>query len=243
MAWASVGVAGSTGNITANSSAMSIGLRSQPGSGANVGDLLVFTIAVDNASSDSNVDEVAVLSVTDGASNAWVKAREITAGGAAVQAGAVCSVWYSHITNALTTSHGVGCIFGSTATRDFKCGQVWRFSKSPTASVRMVDSTYVTIATSSCGTLDIATNSGGEFLRFRAIAAETTNVTAMTTTAGWVTMGTTRAGSNSAMSVKGEFLIASGSTAASSPSIAAAVDQASIYAVFEECELMGDGIL
>jgi hypothetical protein len=118
---------------------------------------------------------------------------------------------------------------------------VWRFTASPTASIRAVDSTYVVIATSSNGVLDLAAPTPTGHLRVRAVAAETT-VTAFTTTAGWTTIGTTRASATAAMAVFGEFLITSNSTAASNCSISAAADNASVYALFEENELTGDGI-
>jgi hypothetical protein len=241
MTWASVGRAGSTGNATANTTGMAITINGVVGSGAAIGDVLICAIAVDNASSVNNADNVDVTAVTDTGSNQWTKVRERTVGGAAAQAGATCSLWYSRITSALSSAAVVSASFANGATSDAKAGIVWRFTASPTASIRAVDSTYVVIATSSNGVLDLAAPTPTGHLRVRAVAAETT-VTAFTTTAGWTTIGTTRASATAAMAVFGEFLITSNSTAASNCSISAAADNASVYALFEENELTGDGI-
>lgn len=228
MAWASVGRAGSTGSASNNQSAQTITLNGQAGSGASTGDVLVYAIAVDNNSSVNNADEGAVTSVTDSSSNSWIKIREITAGGGASQAGATCSLWYTLVTKALTTSNTVVSNFSNNTARDNSAGIVWRFTNAGNEAIGVQDSTHIVIATSSNGSLDLNVPRG-EYLRFRAVAAETT-VTAFTTTAGWTTIGTTRASATGAMAVFGEFRIITGTTAASNPSISAAVDNASIFA-------------
>lgn len=226
MAWASIGRAGSTGNASNNTSSVGITLNGQAGSGGDVGDVLVLAFAVDNASSVNNADETAVTSVVDSASNNWIKIREITAGGGASQAGAVCSLWYTQVSAALSTANSVTINMSNNTARDAKAGIVWRFSNTTNAKIEAYDSTHIVIATSSNGNLDLATPRG-EFLRFRAVAAETT-VTSFTTTAGWTTIGTTRASATGAMAIFGEFRIITGTTAASNPSISAAADNASI---------------
>jgi hypothetical protein len=242
MAWASVGRGGSLGEVT-NEAALDVVLNGVVGSGANVGELLVFAVAVDNASSVNNADNGDVTTVADsGGVNRWLKVRERTVGGAAAQAGATMSLWYSHITSALSSAAVVSATFLDAAASDGTAGIVWRFSKNAAASVRLYDSTHVVIATSSNGVLDLAAPSATEHLRFRAVAAEST-ITTFTTTAGWTTIGTTRASATIPMAVFGEYLITSNSTAASNCSIGAAADNVSVLALFEENLLMGDGEL
>lgn len=246
MAWASVGLAGSTGNATANSTILTITLNGQAGSGANVSDVLVFTIAVQNASSNPNVDEGAVLSVSDNGTNTknvWLKAREVTAqaaGAVGGQGGAVCSVWYTHVDTALTTGNTVSAIFGSSASRDAQAGIVWRFTNG-SGNAMVADSTFVTAATSLLGTLDITTINQ-EHLRFRAIGAKTT-ITSLTTTSGWTTIGNARASATVALGALGEFRIVSAATAASAPQLSAATTQASILIAFREDTPMGQIVL
>jgi hypothetical protein len=241
MAWASVGRGGSIGEVT-NEAALDVVLNGQVGSGAAVGELLVFAVAVDNASSIDNADNGDVTGVADdGGINTWIKVREITRGGGAAQAGATMSLWYSDITSALSSSAVVSASFANAGASDGTAGIVWRFSKTGNAAV--IASTHVVIATSSNGTLDLTAPTATEFLRFRAVAAEST-VTGFTTTSGWTTIGTTRASATIAMSVFGEYLISSNTTAASNCSISAAADNVSVYALFEEqiSGMMGDGI-
>lgn len=243
MAWASVGIAGSTGNATNNNTSIVVTLSGQVGTGANVNDFLILCVGVNNFSSVSNADEGAVTSVTDNATNTnnvWTKVREITNGNAATTVGTVCSMWATRVNTALTTSNTVTASFSNSAARDGATALVSRFTVS--GGVRVADSTYLTNATSLLGSIDQTEATAGEYLRFRAIAARTT-VTALTTTSGWTTMGTTRSSATVNQAIFGEWRIVSAATAASAPSITAAVANASVYAVFEEATPMGQIVL
>jgi hypothetical protein len=244
MAWASVGRAGSTGNQTLNSTILTITLNGQAGTGASVGDLLVWSIGVQSATTVT-ADEGAVLSVEDTVGNTWTKIRELTNGRQTVgSTGVVCSLWYTHVTQAASTTDTVSCIFGSSAARDAQGGIVWRFSKSGSASVRVADSTFLTSSTSLPGVMDLATPAS-EFLRYRTWAARTT-IQAFSTTAGWTTIGTTRSGAAApSEAIYGEYLITSATTAQSAPVITGAGSPLSVshYVVFEENLLMGDSEL
>jgi hypothetical protein len=242
MAWASVGVAASSGNVTANSTIQNLTLTGQAGSGANIGDVLVGFWCAQNASTVSGTDEAKILSVTDSAGNTWNKVREVTAAaaGSAAQGGTVCSLWYASIDRALTTSNVVTAIFGSSATNDAQCGRVWRFTRSGTVKVQ--GSTFLIVTTSLAGTIDLTARDDSELLRFRATAANST-LSAFTTTAGWASAGIVRASNTTRNLVYAEFNIVSATTAASAPSITAATTQASIYALFEEHFPMGDSQL
>lgn len=235
MAWAAVGLAGSTGNATANNASVAVTLNLIAGSGAAVNDFLVLSVGVNNFSSVSNADEGAVSSVTDSSSNAWTKAREITQGNAATTVGTVCSVWYSRVDKALTTSGIVTANFSNSAARDGATALINRFTVQ--GGVRVADSTYVISATSSFPLID-QTETATEFLRIRSVAARTT-VTSMTTTAGWTSLGTTRASAIVNQAIFGEYNIISTATANSAPKISAAAQNASVYVVFEECNLLG----
>ncbi len=244
MSWSDLGRCGSTGNATANSTAIACTLNGAAGTGAAVGDLLICAVAVQNASSVGNADEGAVTAISDTGSNTWVKIRERTAntGGVGGQNGIVCSLWSANVLTAMATTAVANVTFGSSASRDGQAMIVWRFSRDPAASVRVVDSTHVVVSTSLCGTLDLPAPTTTTHLRFRAVAAKST-LAAMTTTAGWTTIGTTRASAAVAVAVFGEFVANTvSSTQASAPAIATASTQASIYALFEENLLLGDGI-
>jgi hypothetical protein len=241
MAWAAVAVAGTVGSSVANSTAITVTLNTQAGVGAAAGDFLVAGFGLHNFSSVSNADNGDVLSVADSGSNTWVKAREVTHGGAtpATTVGTVCSVWYTRARAALTTSNTVVATLGSSASRDSNCGIVYRFTAP--GGARVANTTHLIIATSSAGSIDQA-QTATEFLRVRVMAARTT-LTAMTTTAGWTSIGTARgSAATPTQAIFGEYLITAASTAASSPALTAAGIKASVYVVFEEDTLMGDGI-
>ncbi len=245
MAWASVGQAGSTGNGGNNQASAVITLNTQAGSGAAIGDLLVLTVAVDNSSS-SDGDEGAVTGVVDsGGVNVWSKAKEFCNGQAASQAGATCSIWYSPIISALATNATVTASFSNNTARDAMAANVWRFTAS-TGTPTVADSTTLAADGAQPGSIDMtAPVPGTSYLRFRGIASESTLTTALTTTSGWTTIGTTRASATAAMSYRGEFLISTATTAASDPTFGA-VDTASVYVMFNEAEsfyLMGQAVL
>lgn len=242
MAWASVGLAGSTGNASNNQSSVAVTLTGQVGSGANVNDVLVLCVGVNNFSSVSNADEGAVTSVTDNGTNTrnvWVKAREITNGNSATTVGTVCSMWYTRVDTALTTANVVTANLSNNTARDGVTALISRFTVSGAVAVK--DSTYLIATTSGFGTID-QTETATEFLRFRAVAARST-VTSMTTTAGWTSMGSTRASATVNQAIYGEWKISSASTDNSTPKISAAVQSASVYVVFEEQTPMGQIVL
>jgi hypothetical protein len=241
MAWAAVAVAGTVGSSVANSTAITVTLNTQAGVGAAAGDFLLAGFGLHNFSSVSNADNGDVLSVADSGSNTWVKAREVTHGGAtpATTVGTVCSVWYTRTRNALTTANTVVATLGSSASRDSQCGFVYRFTN--TGGARVANTTHLITATSLLGSID-QTQTATEFLRVRVVAARTT-ITALTTTSGWTACGAARgSAATPTQAVFGEYRIITAATAASAPSLTAAVVNASIYVVFEEDTLMGDGI-
>jgi hypothetical protein len=242
MAWASVGSAGSTANATLNSSSLTVTLNDQVGSGADVSDLLVYSIGVLRATTVGNTDAGAVTAVADSKANTWVKAREIQSSGATVAAGVVCAVWYCNVQNALTTTDTATVTFSSTASRDLQSAIVWRFSKSG-ATVKSNSTYRVSLVTTVLGALDLTEN-GTEFLRFRASCVRTTSVAhSFSTSAGWNSIGTAETASTAGVFACGEYLITSNTTAASAPIITGAANSAaSIYADFEETGLMGDSI-
>lgn len=240
MAWTSVGVSGMLGSSVLSTLA-TITLNGQAGSGASVNDVLVYTISVPNVSAGADQDEGLVTSVDDSGGNTWVKAAEWSNTQGALSAGVCCSIWYSQTRTALTTSNTVSAHLEPARSRT---GIIWRFRPGAGATIRTIATTWLSVDGGQPGSIDIALPSGGgqEYLRFRGIASETTLTTALTTTAGWTSIGTTREGANSGGSVRGEFIITAATTAASNPTFGS-IDQASVYAVLEETGLMGQIIL
>lgn len=241
MAWASVGRAGSTGgaSLPTTQSFITITLNGQAGTGANVGDVLVVANSINMDSSVAIGSEL--ISIIDSASNNYIRANKTETVNAAQVADVVNYVYYAHIEKALTTSNTLTINYSNNPSVQGHATVVWRFSKGAGSSVRLYDTTFNTVSSSSvAGTLDIA-GPATETLRLRTIAAFTT-LTSITTSAGWTSIGTTRGGANLEPAVYGEFRIVSASTAASSLTNASSNAKASVYAIFEENSLTGDGI-
>jgi hypothetical protein len=230
MAWGSIGLVGNLGTTAATTV---LAIAATIATVAN--NVLVLTAAQVNSSADQETSEIS--GVVDTGNNHWVKVREWSGGTAGT--GAACAVWVSHLTNAISSGAGAITVNLSAATTRRAAG-VWAFSVGPGASVRARDSTYIT-ATSAQSPLsiDLATPTTTELLRFRGIASESSLTTALTTSAGWTNIGTTRAGATGAMSYRGEFLITAATTAASNPTLTSTATDASVYVLFEECLLMG----
>jgi hypothetical protein len=243
MAFAAVGVGGSTGASGLNNSSVVLTLNGQAGSGAALDELCVLTVGVHNFSSVSNADEGAVTGVVDDGTNTrnvWTKAREITNGNAASTAGMVCSVWYARINTPLTTANTLTASLSQSAARDSKTACMYRFTAP--GAVKVFDSTYVTVVSSVISSFDLAGPSNGH-LRFRALAARST-FTSLTPTATWSTVPSKVSGSASVQNgLHGEFLITSATTANSAPLLNTTITkiQASVYVIFEEDQLLGDG--
>jgi hypothetical protein len=217
---------------------MGITLNGQVGSGAAVNDLLVLVYAMGSSTTTAEVT-TRVTAVTDTAANPWLKAQEFL-GPSASSLNMVCSIWYTNVKNALSTTDVVTVVH---STRAGQAAIVWRFTHGQ-GSVRCLESTYTaTNGSSNPGTLDIS-GPATDLLRVRGVASRTT-LTALTTTAGWTTIGTTRASATVLTSVFGEYRITSASTAASAPLLTGHTTQsaASVYTVFEDCALMGGGVL
>lgn len=227
MALASKGTGG-VGNNTSNNQASS--LHTLTTTAIDVGNLAVLVIAVDNAQTTDG-DESAVSNVQDAAGNTWNKAAEFCNGQGAAQAGTTCSVWWTKATSQLAVASNITWDYSNNTSRDESCSTVWVFTADGNITVAATN----TLANdaSDPGSLD-ATTSSGEFLRVRGIASELNSVTQMTATASWSLFDVNRSGNvSTAQSVRGEFIISTGTGAASDPTLASA-DHASVYVAFDE---------
>lgn len=203
-----------------------------------VGTLVVIIQAVDN-NQTTDGDEGAVTSVTDdaaGSTNVWQKAKEFCNGQGSAQAGATCSMWWCQLTTQLTTAHTITLNFSNSASRDASAVIIGAWSVGAGNSVA-IEGTPGSLANDGAdpGSLNVTT-SNIECLRIRGIAGETNSTTALTPTAGWTAMDqrqTSGGSSATNMAVRGEYIISTGTGAASDPTWTAA-DCASVYVAFKE---------
>jgi fibronectin-binding autotransporter adhesin len=201
-----------------------------------VGVFAVLIIAVDN-NQTTDGDEGAVTSVTDSAGNTWSKAAEFCNGQGSAQAGATCSIWYSTITSQLTgASSTITVNFSNAASRDKSAvGGSGAFTIGAGSVVSVQGTNTLANDGADPGSLNFTTPNE-EFLRVRGIAGETNSTTALTNTAGFTSTDssqTSGGGATANMAVRGEWIISTGTGAASDPTWTA-VDCASVYVAFKE---------
>ncbi len=207
----------------------------QPGSSAAAGDLVVFTICVDNSATVDG-DEGAVSGVTDGVGgNTWVKAKEHCNSRGASQGGVTVSVWYSKLTNALPAVTVVTATFTNTTARDASTGTLQKFSVSGTVSVEASSGRSDTAITSSPA-LNVTT-ANIECLRFVCRALEI-NASGSAAVAGWTSYpGAATTGGSGVTNVGSSLWVnISTGTGFNWPATATGVstDSAIVYVAFKE---------
>lgn len=202
-----------------------------------VGDLAVIIMAVDN-NATVNGDEGAVTSVTGG-SNVWVKAGEFCNANAAAQAGATVSVWYTLATTQMNTGTVITFNFSNNASRDESCSTGWCFTRNGNTKIIETPQTQDSDAVD-VGALDVTTPNEHR-LRIRAIAEEANDGTQMTNTASWTLFTNERSAAvATAMCVRGEWIISTGTGSSSNPTLAVTSgDSASIYITFADPPWVG----
>lgn len=223
--------------IVANGAATAGSLAVGSGSFANkplAGQLLILIVAIDNDQTTDG-DEVMVTSVTDNISGVWLKGAEFTNGQTAAKAGTCCSIWYNVAASNWTNS---------TVTANFKSATARAAAMTMTGfvfgagSTIAVEGTPGTLANDGAdpGSLNVTT-ANIECLRVRGISSETNSTTDITATSGsWTKFLNTQTGSGGSaanQAVRGEWIISTGTGAASDPTFASA-DHASVYVAFRE---------
>jgi hypothetical protein len=164
------------------------------------------------------------------------RAKGFANGNGTVQLGADCSIWYLRLASTLPSSSSIIASFTTAAQADASAMTAKNFSL--TGSGVAVEATAgLANDAANAGSLDAAT-SNIACLRVRGIASETHVTTALTPTASWAifaSVTSAASGGDTEMGVRGEWIISTGTGAASAPTGGAgAVDHASAYVAFRE---------
>ena len=236
MAWGSLGALGGTQSKTANQASLALTTIAA----AEAGNVAVIIVACDNAGTVDG-DEGAVTSISDSAGgNTWSKALEFAYTEAGAQAGAVCSVWYSKLTNQINSGGTITANFSNSASRDATACSAWEFSIGAGNVVTVEASNSLATNSTTLGSLD-ATTPNAEFLRIRAAAVEAAvaQIPYVATDGTWTIItanGTTGGGAASNMMGGGEFKISTATGAASTLSYTGTNDKdaASVYVALKE---------
>src|SRR5262245_17493612 len=170
MAFASVGTLGSVQNKTADKASAALTITAQ----ADAGNLVVLWIAVDNNSSTSGgVDEAAITGVTDSAGgNTWVEAKEWTnSAGSAAQTGATVALWYSVLTNTISSGGTITVSWNNATSRDAAALSAWEFTKGAGTTIAIEGTPATFVGVSNNAIFDVTT-ANIECLRLVAFATE-----------------------------------------------------------------------
>lgn len=234
------GSASTANSKTANQATLVVTTATTAGS---IGNLVVVCYGVDNAAT-SDQDEGAVTGITDnsGGSNAWTKGAEWTnSPSATAQAGQVCGLWYCDLTTALPVGSTITLAFSSSTLRDASAANVTYFTKGAgsTVSVEGTPTNASDVTSATISALNVTT-ANIECVRVRAVASETgqsgSDLTKTAAFTGLLTLSTTTGnpGTTNA-SIRGEYLISTGTGQSSQPTEAfGAANHSSVYVAFKE---------
>jgi hypothetical protein len=207
---------------------------------AEAGNFVVVVVAVDNNQTTSGAS-TAVANVTSGTTpgtpdtNTWTRAIGQAAANGVNQDGADVSIWYSRLIQTVPNGGFIRATFTTNTTSDASAMSAREFTVGGAMEVNGTPAGLANLAADP-GSLNVTTTNV-ECLRVRGIATETHTSTALTVTGGgWAAI--TQAISNTSgtvaeMAVRGEYLISTGTSAASDPTLFSA-DHASAYAAFSE---------
>ena len=231
MAFDSAANIGSAFSTTANQASLVMTLSVA----ANVNNLVVLLIAVDNAQTTTG-PSTAVSGVTSSVANTWTRAVGFAnAPGGVAQGGADISVWYSRISTQIPSAGTITATFANAALADATAMVGTKWSVLDQVEIAATNTRADTAAV--MGSLD-ATTINVECLRVRAVASESNVNAFLVVTAGWTRFGTGLSGagtSDTEMAVRGEWRVSTGTSDPSIPTAGAGVcDHASAYVAFKE---------
>jgi hypothetical protein len=222
--WFSIGSLGSISSNSADQSSIVL----QTGAIAEVSNVVVLLIAVDNAATTDG-DEGAITGVSDAAGNNWVEIGEFCNANAAPQAGATIAAWYSLITTQIPLNALITVGFSNPASRDASALTAWEFGRRNSGAVTVAAVTTLSNDTSDPGLMNLALGAG-EHLWVRAQAHEgpLSDVWIKTIQYDGIfdKQGTTGGTATSNMTVAAEFRVFQGGSNPSDPSWTAAADEA-----------------
>jgi hypothetical protein len=205
----------------------------------NVG---VLVIGVDNNdTSDGNTS--LCTSVTDAASNTWVKAREFTNGQGAADGGATACIFYTKATTNL--SSGSSITINLSVAKTAKAVAGWAFSMNSANVLSVESGADLANDGADAGSITLSSLANREhlFIRGGAVESNGTTYTASTNYTTFTHTSSTTSGGGGAtnLGARGEFRILSGTSDSTDPTTSAS-DQASAYvAINEDAPPQGGG--
>lgn len=197
------------------------------------GQLVVVNVGKDNSqTTDGHTNEIT--SVTDSAGNTYFKVDEYCNGQAAAGGGAVGAVFWSVVTNAMTSGSTTITAHFSPSLSSGACAiNAWKWSIGAGNDVVVASSTVNAFDAASAGSLTLSSLTSREYLFFRGIDSEASTTT-LTVTASFTSLGRAAGGTGTgAILSHGEFRIDTNTTSTSNPTTGSA-DGVSLFVAFYE---------
>ena len=228
-AWAHIGTLGTAQDKTSGTSIVLT--TSATAEAANV---VMLVVAKDNAATaDGNTSEFTSISDSAGG-NTWVKALEFCNAQAAADAGATVALWYSKLTNQISSGGTITANFSDARTAS--TASAWEFTVGAGNVVSIIGTGQLATDGADPGLISISGLAAAQHLFFYANAGETNSTTAMTSNEGYNVIDgnqTSGAAADTNMSVRGEWGIEVADSQGANPSFVSA-DHAGVFVAFDE---------
>lgn len=234
-AWASLGSAG-TYSQNSSTAAWTIQIASP----IATGEVLVLVVATDNDGNGTNNDDIGTITTSIGN---MISLTENEEDPSSANAGAAVGVFWIWANSPIAQNSNI--TINLNGSRTAKAAIAWRFSvttyvpgKVNIQTIIGAGSQFADIANGDETALTLGSLTNAEHLWICGIASETTNGSIATKTASWTVMGTATANTGTeatSMGVAAEFLIATGTTATSDPTMTdTTADRAGSMRAFDE---------
>lgn len=175
-------------------------------------------------------------SVTDSASNAWVKIAEWTQSAGSAGDGVTVSIWATKATAALNT--GSTITMNYTSNRTDKASSAWAFTPAAGVNVLLYGAPEVDTVQSTGNGFGSAAFSGlasVSRLYFRGMSKKVSTTTALTPTTNFTAITNARSRNNAnAVCVYGEFRINTSTGETSNPTLAVSGPTSTVFDAFDE---------
>lgn len=234
MAWAFIGTDAAGTSTASSNSVGAIVLATMA-----VGRVVTARVAKDNVQTTDG-DPSEVTSVTDTRGNTWVKAREFCNGQGGAAAGADVAIYYTVVTTQIEIGDTVTANFSSSITS--KSIGLDIFSIGAGSTVSVAGGADLANDAADPGSVAVGSLASGEYLWIRAVASESNANTALTVTASHTVMkqGVANSGTSAtSMGVRGEFIIATGTSDTSDPTLFSADHASTMVALLETAAAVG----
>lgn len=220
------------GSCLASSKAAGTTVAASPTANFVAGNLVVVVVGLDNnATADGNTSEIS--SITDSVGgNTWTKLREFCNAQGAANAGATVSIWYSILTNTITTAGTITATLANSKTAKAFVGR--QFSLGAGSTISIAGSQDLAFDAAAPSGVTLSGLASKEYLFIVGSAVEDPSTAGTFTNYTTTQSGTTGGSGASNMNSKQAYRILTATTDSPAQSAFVADDIALVYLAIEE---------